>query len=696
MKKLLLAISAISVAVSSCTKDDYNFQNVSLDNYNPAVAAPIVDTRLTLHDLIEDELDSDSSIISIDEDSLLWVTYSSKLFQMGISDLFSISDQNINQSFTMDEFTISDINENVSVTMGDVVGNFSDPERSTIQSADGATAPFPAIPAQSGGEHSAGTFTEFSTVDFTSGTLTITVTNNWPIDLTNLSIEIKNSDNTSLGVVTYPLIPAGASANDGIDLTGKTMDNAIKADITNIESPGAPFPATVPIDLTDDIALNIATSGLAVSGGTAIFPSGDVVDETISVDMSLGNGETINSLRLKSGSINYNINYGMKEDANLTIELPYATNGGSPFSEVIAINSNNVTATTVTGSFDLSGYTMDLTAGGTATNSVEARILASIMSSEGPVPFAQTDGVTADLTLSGLEIEYLDGDLGIQAFNLAADTVDFGFDQLEFDADITLTDPRLTLNVTNAFGMELGVDLGSIKAENDETSQDLTGLGNVTIGAPTTAGDSVTTAIEINNSTTNISTVLGINPTRLIFAMSGSTNPGAGPFNNFVTDESYVGVSMDVEVPLYGSVDGFVLTDTLDFPSDAFENVLTGTIRTHITNEFPVDVNVQAYFVDETYMVLDSLGENPINVLKALSVDANGEQDAEAELSKTDIELTETMVDNIKGAKFIILKSSLSTSDGEAAKFYTKYGMDIKLGVFAKVKIDLQNKDEEE
>ncbi len=696
MKNLIVLFSVISIIVSSCMKDDYDFKNISLDNYNPAIAAPLVNTRLTLHDLIEDQLNSDTSIISIDEDSLLWVTYSSKLFQMGVSDLFEISNQNISESFVMDEFTITDINQNVSVSMGKVVSNLSNPEKATIQSANGATVPFPEIPSQSGGEHDAGTFSEFSSVDFIDGSLILTVTNNWPIDLTNFTIEIKNSDNSPLGTVNYAIISAGSSASDVIDLSGKTLGNSIKANILNIESPGVPFPSTVAINLTDDIAINISTSGLKVSGGSVVFPSGDVVDQTLSVDMSLGNGETINSLKLKSGSIDYVINYGIKEDADLIIELPYANNGISSFRKVININSNNITETNVSGSFSLAGYTLDLTAGGTSVNTIEARILASITSSGIAVPFTQTDGVTADLTLSGLEIEYLDGYLGVQAFSLEKDTVNLNFDQLDFDGEITLADPRLTLKITNSFGMSLGADLGNIMAESEETSLLLNGLDSVTIGAPSTIGDSITTLIEINKSNTNIDDILGINPSRMIFEMTGSTNPGIGPHINFITDESYVGISMDVEVPLYGSVSGFVLTDTLDFPTDAFENVLKGTIRTFIKNEFPVDVNVQAYFVDEFYAPLDSLGTAPINVLKAISVDVNGEQDANSEEYVTDIELTESMVENIKAAKYIILSSGLSTSNEEAAKFYTSYGMDIKLAVWAKVKVNLQEEQNQE
>jgi hypothetical protein len=61
-----------------------------------------------------------------------------------------------------------------------------------------------------------------------------------------------------------------------------------------------------------------------------------------------------------------------------------------------------------------------------------------------------------------------------------------------------------------------------------------------------------------------------------------------------------------------------------------------------------------------------------------------------------DIDLTEERVNNIKNASKIILVSNLSTANGESAKFYTSYGMDIRLGVYAKVKIELKKDDETE
>ena len=120
----------------------------------------------------------------------------------------------------------------------------------------------------------------------------------------------------------------------------------------------------------------------------------------------------------------------------------------------------------------------------------------------------------------------------------------------------------------------------------------------------------------------------------------------------------------------------------------------TGLIRTQIKNEFPVNVRVQAYFVDEDFVVLDSLSSTAITVLKSIDVDGDGEMLGEVTENETDIELTEIMVNNIKNAAKIILVSNLSTAESNSAKFYTNYGMDIQLGVYAKVKVELK-KDEE-
>lgn len=688
MKKIFFAAFTVALTLVGCFKDDYDFNNVAVDNFNPEFATPLVNAKLSLFDLVQSTLENDSSVLTMNDDSLLFITYSSKLFQLGLNDFFSVENQSISERIQMDAFNINDTTVFTGVTMEQVTDNFDATQRNIIQSADNSTTVFPPIPAQSGGEFNALAFDDFEFVTLESGALEVEITNQWPIALNNLQIEFRNGDNSIVGVAVYNSIAPNSSAVQTMNLAGKTMNKDLVIAITNLESPGS-APDMVAINLDDSLKIQVATKSLNIESGSAIFPNGSVASESIAVDMALGNGETINELSLSSGLINYDIDFGIRENAALTITLPFAVKNSVAFSEVININSNNIDVTTVSGSFDLTGYTLDLTGGGAFTNRVQADIAASIISSGNPIPFAQTDAVDAELTLTNLGISSLKGDIGVQTFSLESDTVDFGFDELDFDADITLADPRINIEITNAFGLQLGADLGSLIAENDERSLALTGLDSITIAAPNVLGDSVKTSVLIDANSTNINDILAIKPSRLIFGMSGSTNPGTGPFNNFVSSESYVGVTMDVDVPLYGSVEGFILKDTIDFSADLLDNLLSAKFRTVITNEFPVDINVQAYFVDDNFTVLDSLSTTPINVLSSSSVDGNGELIAASEKTET-IDLSQEKLLALRNATQLILVSSLNTAAGQNAKFYANYEMNISLGVFAKVKIELE------
>jgi hypothetical protein len=696
-RNISVLVGLLSLIVFSCTREKYNVNDFSFDNYNPSVMAPLVNTEFKLHDLISSTLENEDSPISIDEDSLLWVRYSASLLRMQIGDFFTLPEQSISESFSLEPFDMDDISQGMSVSLGDVADNFSEPERSNIILADGNSAPFPAISNQSGGNHPLGGFSQFNSVDFSEGTLAITVTNNWPVDITNVQIEIRNSDNSLLGTFTYPLIVAGTSETESVDLSGRTMLSNVSVNIVSVSSPGSGgIMNPVPIDLDDDLAVDVNISGIKISGGTAVFPSQEVVNESMELDLSQGNGEALTTLRLSAGTITYDISSGIKEDIELDFTLPYATNGGVPFSQTINLNSDNATDTEQQGSFDLSGYELDLTAGGTGTNVLAADIVARIVSSGVPVPFSLSDGVSFELSFGDITIDYLEGNIGTQTFDLPEDTIALGMDTLLPDVAIIIADPRISLTLTNSFGIPLGIDFSDITALKDGSDLSLTGLSDpFTIGAPSTNGDSVQTEININNSTTNISDLLSFKPAQLVFGLSGSTNPN-GPTTNFLSGESGVAISLAVDIPVYLGVSGFEYRDTLDFPEEVFDNVVEATMKTIITNELPVDINVQAYFLDENYEVIDSLYDEYTPIVTSSEIDGNGEV-VSSSVADTDTELNEEKTARLKPARHIVTSTRFSTANNglTAAKFYSSMKVGIKLGVIAKVRVNLQQNEEE-
>ena len=696
-KTVSAIVLSIFVILSACTREKYDFDELTLENYNPSIMAPIVNTEFKLHDLISSTLENEDGPISIDEDSLLWVRYNASLLRMKVGDFFTLPEQSVSESFSLEPFDMDDISQSMSVSLGDVVDNFSEPERSNIQMADGNSAPFPSLNSQSGGSHPLGGFSQFNSVDFAEGTLAVTVTNNWPVDITNVQIEIRNSDNSLIGTLNYPLIVSGSSETESIDLAGQTMLSNVEVNIVSVSSPGSGgLLNPVPIDLDDDLAVDVDITGISISGGTATFPSQEVVNESMELDLSQGNGEALTTLRLSSGTITYDITSGIKEDIELDFTLPYATNGGVPFSQTINLNSDNVTDTEQSGTFDLAGYELDLTAGGSGTNILAADIVARIVSSGGPVPFSLSDGVSFELSFGDITIDYLEGNIGTQTFDLPEDTIALGMDTLLPDVDIIIADPRISLTLTNSFGIPLGIDFSEITALKDGGSLGLTGLSDpFVINAPSSLGDSAQTDININNSTTNISELLSFKPAQLVFGLSGSTNPN-GTTTNFLSGESGVGISLAVDIPVYLGVSGFEYRDTLEFPEEVFDNVVEANMKTIITNELPVDINVQAYFLDENYEVIDSLYDDYTALVASSQVDGNGEM-VSSTVANADTELDEEKTNRLKPSKYIVTSTRFSTANNgtTAAKFYSNAKVGIKLGVIAKVRVNLQQNEEE-
>ncbi len=690
MKRLLL-LALPALLLSSCVKDKYDLKNLDTTGYNPGIAAPLINTDLILGDLLKAV---DTTLIKSDQNKLLHLTYSAALFSYNVAEMISIPAQSISKKFGFAAFTIPAINTTSSITLGTVVAGMANPAKGTLTAANGNNAPFPAVPPQAGGSVAVPTLSGFSSVTFSAGTLTMAITNHWPTQLTNLTVEIRNVvGNGLVATFVYPSIAAGASVSKNASLIGKTMNSDVKVVIASFSSPGT-IPTPVAIKFSDALTVDLTTANLNVSSASAVFPSQEVLNQTINTNLTMPNGAQLNTLVLKGGQISYNIDYGIRETAELTITLPYATKQGVPFSKVIPLNSNHVSSTNASGSFDLTGYSFDLTAGGGQVNYLPATFVASVISSGNPVPISPTDSVSAVITIDNLDFSYIEGYLGTQALTIPKDSLDFSFFKSPLGGNISLADPKLTLKIKSSVGIPISGDLSALSVVSGAGATiPFTGIANpLVINSPVSAGTTALTNILIDKSTTNVTTVLSSNPAKLIYGMTGTLNPN-GFAVNFITDSSAIDVSMDLDVPLYGSVSNLVIKDTIAFPVEAFQNVLTATLRVNILNEYPVEADVQMYFLDENHAVLDSIfSDGYKEVVPSSLVDVNGEL-LSASAARTDIVVDEVRVGTLKNAKYIVVATKLATANAgaTAAKFYADYIMNVRLGILAQVKLDLNN-----
>lgn len=676
------------VTLSSCLKDEYNFEEIKADNYNPTIAAPLLAASVNLGQVMEN---IDTTQIRADENNLLRITYSDTLLSYNVAELVEIPTQSISESFTLDAFSIDDLSNSVNVTLGELVDTMpSTPATALILANDGGSAPFPAI-NQGIGEFALTVFDEFNTVRFSDGDLSLEITNNWPFDIISIDLTIENvSDGSIVGTYNFTNIPRnGEIQSRSVDLTGVTMSNELQANISNFQSDDTGGP--VGIQLNSTLEITSTASGLEVSDGTAIFPDQDAINDQVDVDLTLDNGELLNTVTLNEGSINYSINYGLRENAQVVISLPYITMNGNSIREVIDVTSDHINTQVINGSIDLTGHTIDLTANGTNTNYIEANIEASIISSGEIVPFSTTDEIVADLEITDLSIEYVEGYLGNTTESITPDTINIDLFNNEFSELISLAAPVMTLRMTNSAGIPVTGDLSGITAFNSESSTQLTSPGlldELVINYPENAdAPDAVTEVELTRDNSNLPDVFNSNPEGIAYEVQIETNPTENTsINNFLNDDSKIDVTMNVDVPMYGSIRGFVIEDTLDFSFETENFLKSAMLRTVIENQFPVDADIQLYFTDENYNVLDSLFSEGERLVQSSSIDDDGEL-VSATTSETDITLTGEKLEHLLGASKVILYSKLETANGgqQDAKFYTHYEMNIKLGVLATI-----------
>ena len=98
LKITIICIFIVGVFLQSCVKDgDFDFKKLAKNQYSPTLAAPFVNSRLTLKDILKDT----SGIIQVNSDNSLKLVYSTNnLYSVMAKDLIIIPDQSIQTDTT--------------------------------------------------------------------------------------------------------------------------------------------------------------------------------------------------------------------------------------------------------------------------------------------------------------------------------------------------------------------------------------------------------------------------------------------------------------------------------------------------------------------------------------------------------------------------------------------------------------------
>jgi hypothetical protein len=194
-------------------------------------------------------------------------------------------------------------------------------------------------------------------------------------------------------------------------------------------------------------------------------------------------------------------------------------------------------------------------------------------------------------------------------------------------AVISLAQPRVSLSVTNEYGLPVVADFVILEGRKEGAPPIhilLDPTSPITVNHPAVMGGSAETTVSISN----VNALLGYAPTSIHFQASAILNQGLSAGENFLVDTSSLRMKLEVEVPIYGHATGITIQDTLDLDLSKTEGsvVTKASLKLKIDNQLPLDGMMQLILLDDNHQILDVLlGDDQMAVLHGSTVDSSGD-----------------------------------------------------------------------
>ncbi len=440
--------------------------------------------------------------------------------------------------------------------------------------------------------------------------------------------------------------------------------------------------------LIDIPSVNNLTTAVAVPPGTYPANPSDYTSTVVTkiVDMGIS-PEKLTEIAFKSGLLTYSMSLSPANSKFLyavLISIPefISNTTGLGFSQEVA----------GTNTIQLSGYTFK----SATANKFTLKLTLIIKKNSQSATVVAGSNLNVNLSFTGMDFNYIKGFFGDQIANPPGQTIEvpsIGTTFHSSSATVSFAQPTIDFFVISDYGVPLAVTFTSLEARKQGSvlAMQTNPSSPIPITAPSTLGMSATTQVSV----TNVKPVVDFKPTSFYYKVSGHINTGLSSGNNFMADTSKMRVRMHVQIPMYGKASNITLADTIDLDlGDVDQSKIdSASLKVNISNQLPLDANVQFILLDGNDIFIDSLlTASQTSIVKGSTVDANGELVTPGVVKKS-IPLDLNRISKIFKAKKVIMKAKLNTSknaNGVAVdvKFKSQYKINVKLGLRTTIKLN--------
>ena len=684
MKKLLFSALTAGMALSSCQSDVVDPTNIDI-TADPIIALPLGEIGLTMDHL----LIPDSSLIFDDNTVYKVIVAQDSVFGIDVNDLISIPAQSpSSSSISMGTVAVSNVSLTQDIALGAVA---SDAGLTAISSAHGSNAPFPQLNESNVGTYGGSGFGTFTSASFSNGTLTLGLTNDWPVPV-SMGIDLVNAS-TGATILTYAMNNVAGNGGTGSDtesLVNITLPNSIGFKITSLTSPGSGT-NLVAIDTTDNLELAISSANLEVYNAITQISTQDISSDTQYVDLSTGGSEELRELMFSTASFDYEFVSTLAENLALNLNFPGSDQNGVEVDTTITIAAG----ATTTGSINLNGTILDLTQDPSQNHSrLPIAVAATLVGSGNMVNIDSSDALDMTFEMTNLQFGHIKGFFGTQQITIDPGAVDLAIDFLEnFDGEISFAEPSIAMAITNSIGLpiQLVLDFNSFK---DGTAYGLNGP-NYVLPYPTTLGNTATGTLTFDNTNSSIVDVFTLPKDSITYGGSVNVNHDTATFGteNFVTNTSSISGDLLMEMPFYFTATGLGFYDTLASDQNNVDALPEGTtlesakLLLQTTTTLPLDASLNLTFYDANW---NTILVKDFGLMESGIPDANGIIVAPNVLD-TELELDASEATAVLEAVHITAEATMDTYNvgTDPVKLRTDATLNLNLGVQFKVIVTL-------
>ena len=666
--KLLILI--LIIILSSCKKE------LELPTWDVDLIFPIANSKIDIFDIIND------SSISIEQDNndLVSLVYEKELLNIEIDSFININEIVGETSTKLDSLKFSRIVIRDTTTMGSLL---NDLPFGTTLFPNGSSTTIPNLQnIITNDTVTIDASDYFETMTLSSGDLSLTIRNDFPTDLSNISFSLINSINQNIiGTFSYPLIPSNTLQTQTVSIAGQTIDKDIIAILNNVdinESNG-----NVTIDYQDAILTKLVLENIRIFEATAYFPDQEITQKLQEHIFDL-KGAQIHEIGIKEGSVSIFATSTITDTGRIVFNIPSLTKNG------IGFTTENIVPPTTNGQFaqfdfNFDNYTLDLTGkenriGGDTINTIYTELFSYIDSTGELVSLNQSDSFYY-YTEFNIIPEYAKGYLG-------RDTITFGPESIELDqfnsilsGDIDFESVELNVNIENFIGADGQLTFFTLNSENtnngtianigiDENTGNNILNNNYLINQATLSNSSLPIISSSQSITTDANLLLDILPNKLNF--NGEfilNNQNNINYNQFVYLDKIVNSNINIKLPLSILADKIVLQDTIEINNS--NDLEFKTIFLKIINGFPLSAISNLISLDENKNFIDSIIHNfslPSATVEYGHVYQN---------SETTLEINNLDISN---SSYLIFTTELSTSNiNDFVNIYSHYNLELIL-----------------